>query len=383
MKFSWISATILFWLILLLDISGPPSSQSQVDRIAARNFPSVFQAWNPAENVKNEDKWTTLARHDLVFHAPDFFGLKWAGEFQGLSSSFTKESQESSLQLRKLLLGKNPNLIILAEIRYRDAHRSYLPDTHAWWKRKNGKLEVGWEEGGYYLLDFSNPTFHSQVARQAKAVMDSGFFDGIMLDWWEDDEDRLALVKAIRSEIGDSALILVNANDRKTPKTAAWVNGYFMECYKSKTAEEWKQITESLKWAENNLKEPRINCLETWFQESRGDLERMRATTTLSLTISDGYCLFSDPNPLPTPDHLHDWYEFWDQSLGRPKSKGLWQADGSIHREFDHGIAVHNPHGNKPVTVEFKKPHKAASSKSTGLTFTVQPGDGDLFLSGD
>ncbi|MBV5332780.1 hypothetical protein JZU54_04275 [bacterium] len=38
--------------------------------------------------------------------------------------------------------------------------------------------------------------------------------DGIMLDWWQDDDERLALVKAVRARIGEGALILANANDR-------------------------------------------------------------------------------------------------------------------------------------------------------------------------
>lgn len=361
--------------------TSPLPDSPTAQRISNRSFPSVFQAWNAADNLKDEDRWTTVARHDLVFHAPDFFGLKWEGEFQGLSVTFTKSSQEAALRTRKLLGEKNPNLVMLAELRYRDAHKSYLPESHAWWKRKDGKPIVGWEEGGYWILDYSNPDYRKQVARQAKAIMQSGVFDGLMLDWWEDDEDRLELIKSIRQEVGDSALILVNANDRKTPRTAAFVNGYFMECYKSKTAEDWQQIAETLAWAETNLKEPRINCMETWFHSSRNDLNLMRATTTLALTISDGYCLFSDPNPLPTPDHLHDWYDFWDCSLGKAKSKGSKKKDGSIHREFDGGLAVYNPLGNEPVTVSFTTLRRSASTKQLAMTFVVPAGDGDLFLS--
>ena len=52
--------------------------------------------------------------------------------------------------------------------------------------------------------------------------------------------------------------------------------------------------------------------------------EHLRATTTLSLVRSDGYALFSDPNPLPTPDHLHDWYPFWDKSLGKTAGDGVF-----------------------------------------------------------
>ncbi len=380
MNFRTIPCSLPFLLATALLAAEPTPVQTAAERIATRKFPSVYQAWNPADNLKDEDRWTTLARHDLVFHAPDFFALKWAGEFQGLSTTFTRDSQESAMRTRKMLLRKNPNLIILAELRYRDAHKSYLTENHTWWKRKDGKPVIGWEEGGYFLLDFSNPAYRSQVAQQAKAVMDSGVFDGLMLDWWEDDEDRLALVKTIRKEIGDTALILVNANDRKTPGTAKFVNGYFMECYKSKTVEDWTQIAETLEWAESNLKEPQINCIETWFHKSRNDLHLMRATTTLSLTLSDGYCLFSDPNPLPTPDHLHDWYEFWNPNLGRPKGTGGRKKDGSIRREFDHGLAVYNPLGNQPVTVNFTEAHTAASSKKSAMTFTVPPEDGELFL---
>jgi hypothetical protein len=46
--------------------------------------------------------------------------------------------------------------------------------------------------------------------------------------------------------------------------------------------------------AEGHLREPRVNCLETWYHKSRDDLNLMRATTTLALTRSEGYCLFSE-----------------------------------------------------------------------------------------
>ncbi|MEI8384021.1 MAG: hypothetical protein WCJ09_28170, partial [Planctomycetota bacterium] len=55
------------------------------------------------------------------------------------------------------------------------------------------------------------------------------------------------------------------------------------------------------------------------------------------------------------------------------------KEDGSIQREFDEGLVVYNPPGNKPVTISFTTPRTAASSKTTALKFTVSPGDGDLF----
>ena len=350
------------------------------ERVYHRTFPSIFQAWNAAE-IPGEEKWTSVARHDIVFHAPDFFGLRWDQRFQGLANAFTSDSIVAAKSIRQRLIERNPNIVILAELRYRDAHRSHLPDGHAWWMTKNGKPVIGWEEGGYFLLDFANPAYQDHIARQAKEVIATGVVDGIMLDWWDDDESRISLIQKIRRSIGADALIMVNANDRKVPRSAKYINGLFMECYKSSSPDDWKRITETLSWAEANVQRPRINCLEIWYQKSRADVALMRATTTLVLTMSDGYCLFSDPNPLPTPDHLHDWYPFWDCKLGKPTEKGRILPDGSFQRRFTNGLAVYNPPGNKPVTIQLAKPHTTVSKGTAGKRFTLPSGDGDIYLS--
>jgi len=70
---------------------------------------------------------------------------------------------------------------------------------------------IGWDEGGYIQLDFHQPEYRRHLALQAQAIMQTGVFDGIMLDGWSDDEDRLELVKAIRESIGEKALVLPNA----------------------------------------------------------------------------------------------------------------------------------------------------------------------------
>ena len=350
---------VLFVMAILLVVQSVASNKEPVERsvqqrIEARGFPSVFQAWNPATNVHDESPLHTVARHDLLWHGPEFFKLKWNNKHVGLADGFDAESVTNAKAFRQKLMGLNPNLILIAEIRYRDAHRSYLPDGHSWWLRdKQGRVVPGWDEGGFLCLDFHNPEFRRQVAKQAKAAVASGAVDGVMLDWWSDEADRLALVKEIRRAIGDNALILCNANDRTTPQTASYINGYFMECTESRTPEHWKRIADTLVWAEKNLRSPRVNCVETWFHKSRNDLNLMRATTTLALTLSNGYCLFSDPNPLPTPDHLHDWYPFWNKSLGRPVSEGAMAADGTVRREFDGGTVVYNPMGNKTIDLVF------------------------------
>jgi hypothetical protein len=362
-------------------LSATPAERPLIERIQVREFPSVFQAWSPAQSVHDDSPLHTVARHDLVFNGTEFFGLKWNRRPTGLADGFTAESIGRAKAFRQKLLALNPNVVLIAEIRYRDAHKTYLPEGHKWWLRDNqGKTVPGWEEGGFFCLDFHNAEFRSQVAKQAKAAVDSGAVDGVMLDWWSDDASRLALIREVRAAIGDKAIILANANDRQTPQTAPYINGFFMECTDSRTAQDWKRIADTLTWAEANLREPRINCLETWFHKSRDDLNLMRATTTLSLTHSDGYCLFSDPNPLPAPDHLHNWYPFWSKSLGKPVGKGTADSNGTVRREFENGTAVYNPMGNKAVSVTFSEKRRSAASGNTAQSHDVGSPDGDIFL---
>jgi len=350
-------------------------------RIAARDFPSVFQAWSPADNLPNKDRLAVMAMHDLVWHGPGGFGLVWDAKPQGLAEAFTPESIEAGRKIRRELLELNPNIILIAEIRYRDAHPGFLPEGHRWWKRdEQGNLVKGWGEGGYICLDFANPQFREHVAQRARAAVRSDIVDGIMLDWWRDDEDRLALVKAVRETIGDKYLIITNTNERTAPQSALYINGYFMECTRSRTPADWERIAATLRWAEKNLRRPRVNCIETWYHNSREDLHLMRATTTLALTHSDGYCLFSDPNPLPSGDHRHNWYPFWNKSLGKPISEGTDSKNGTVIREFENGTVVYNPMGNKTVNVVFSEVRRSAATGNSSKQHKLACPDGDIYL---
>ncbi len=351
------------------------------ERLANRSFPSVFQAWSPVENVPGLTRMEGIARHDLAWSAISLCGLRWDQHPSGLAKGFTPESIAAARKVRRKLLGLNPNLILIAEIRYRDAHTSFLPERHKWWLRdEDGQIVAGWEEGGYLCLDYKNREYCRHVAQRARAVVESGVADGILLDWWIDDEDRLALIKEIRAAIGDRPLIIVNANDRIAPLTAPYVNGFFMECYRSETAEDWRRIARTLTWAEQNLRPPHVNCVEVWFHKSRQDLNLMRAVTTLTLTHSDGYCLFSDPNPLPTPDHLHDWYPFWDKGLGKPLGAPVARPDGATTREYTHGTVVYNPMGNDPVEVVFETAHISRATSRKSRKHALPACDGDIYL---
>ena len=370
-----------------------------------RNYPSIFQAWSGIENRPDEDELHRVARHDLAFaHPYTLLRIAWNisedQPYSGLAIGLLSNQLDIAHKRKQELLSLNPHILLLVELRYRDARYVsrqnepfvenwwevgfYPPDSPYWLKDSNGKPVIGWGEDTNgdrkidqndrvlnYLIDFTNPEVQDLIVNQAVTLDKSGLFDGIMLDWWNEDyatspigvddwsatiltqeselEARLSILRKIRATVGDDFLIIVNANMRQIPKSAPYVNGIFMECYKQEhdkgySLDQILRIEETLLWAEQHLREPRINCLEGWrvVTEYMGDLntrvaERnseenrqwMRMITTLSLTHSDGYVLFGDDNAIPVSDHLHNWYDFWDADLGQPIQEKAIQYQGT------------------------------------------------------
>lgn len=376
------------------------SPETVTHRIGARTFPSVFQAWNPADNLPQEHPLDTAARHDLLWNVPEYFGLQWNNPSRLLSDGFVEASLVNGRSVRSALLERNPSIVLLSEVRWHDAPASDLPDTSAWWQRdSNGQRLVGWPEGTQYLLDWHDPDFRAQVANQAGALMTSDVVDGILLDWWSeetDDPDRLLLLEQVRQSIGPDALILVNSGLGTPLSSAAHINGLYMETTipsGAAEADEWQRAARTLLWAERSLCTPTLNALETWTctgappyrvpctPDARSRLNRMRATTTLVLTHSNGYALFADANGLPTADHLHDWYPFWDRSIGRPAGGLAQRSDGGVQRDFESGTVVYNPVDNRAILVTFDAPRRSVATGETASSFTVGALDGDLYLS--
>ena len=389
---------------------NPPETHSKPNevkletRIQSRDFPSVFQAWYgidmpdyPQDQL--EQRLTAAAKHDLLWEEPLsqlgegkplVLGLVWEGDYQGLASGFTAESLQQALANRKRLLELNPNMTFLFEIRWRDAPRSFLPEDSPFWKKdENGEVIKGWLGGWepFYMLNYDHPAFIENVARQAEIALQSGVYDGVMLDW----SGHLPIIQKVRAAIGKEGLIIVNIHDdiADGERYKDYINGAFMELnpedYSTLSASgsdrnlrNWGTIREALLWFEDNFQSPVINCLEVW--GDRKDLARMRATTTLALTHSNAYVLYGDPNPLPTPDHLHDWYAFWDVPLGTPQGSMQQLENGAFLREFEGGTVVYNHYGNGPVNITFDQGKKRISTGETGKRFSIADRDGDIFL---
>ena len=388
-------AASIFWLTACNDSNPTRHLDDLANRVNQRHFPSVFMAWNPIDMKDEfpletlEQRLTAAAKHDLLweepisqlsFNTPLVLGLHWQHQHAGLASQFTPDSLAQALANRVRLLEKNPNMVMLMEVRWRDAPNSYLPEDSPFWQRDaKGQRVEGWDGGPepYYMLNYTHPDFLKRIGEMSRLAVESGVYDGIMLDW----SGHIEVVKAVRAAIDEKAVINVNLHDRieDAEPFQQYINGSFMECNPGHSQLcSWSGMAKALDFFETKFREPRINGIEVW--GDRSDLQRMRAATALALTKSNGYVLYGDTNKLPTPDHLHDWYSYWDINLGEPVSDAVQLENGALQRQYQKGVVVFSPEGTLPVKVHFDTVHLRVSDQSQGQNFELAPIDGDIFL---
>ena len=249
-----------------------------------------------------------------------------------------------------------------------------------------------------------------------------------MLDWWRDEwhdsseaqyyaydvsEAAITMLRRIREAVGDDFLIIVNANETKIPRSAPYVNGMYMETISSPlhgyTHQELIEIESTLLWGEQYLREPLINCLRgkglpSEPSESPRNQQWMRLFTTMSLTHSDGYVLYTPGISFNTHTHEyeiweghsevheqgelhahteHYWYPFYEAPLGSPVgAKGqLYEAiEGLFIREFTNGWAVYNRSG-KAQQIELPEKVSGVGSGVNDERSHVLPDlDGEIYL---
>ena len=393
------------------------------NRITDREYPSVLAAWH---NIINRPTllWDErLVYHDLYFHSL-MFGLHWRWSPTGMTIS---GDFQAAKQQRDKMLKENPNMIFLVGIYYYGVDPSVYPypdDWEYWLRDESGNRiqDEGWHE---LLIDYTHPSVQDFFVKQVVEVAKCGIYDGIFLDWWQDDQalspfyqsDRIdakvSILQKIREVVRDDFLIIVNGLHSKIPHSAPYVNGTFMETGHyhpgGYTHRELQEIESTLLWSEENLRSPQINSLEGWgLAEEPLDSQRnrqwMRVFTTLSLTHSDGYVSYvtgisslihTHQYPIweGHPDehargeshdhtHQHYWYDFWDADLGQPVSeKGQLYGgrDGLFIREFTNGWAVYNRSG-KAQKIQLIESATGVASDITGISHTVPDLDGEIFL---
>ena len=383
-------------------------------RLQNRTFPSVVGAFaKPTDTqiigLNHLSSIEQLALHDLTWRGPSYFGLTYTDTPQGWKlAGFVEKAQ----QIRDDLLALNPNMIFLVEVRVRDAWIGYYPEDFPYWLRdENGDI-IKTPSGSFLITDFTQPGMQDIIVQQATAVAQCGLFDGIYFDWFHEHLDVLPnyysleeelrakddIFQRIRAAVPDNLLVLIGTNRARIPRKAWGTNGTFMETLRDKerglsvgindgpyTYRGLIEIEDTLLWAEENLREPQINCLEGWGipdepPDSPTNLRFMRLFTTMSLTCSDGYVLYGIDNT-----HQHIWYDFWDANLGRPigPKAQRYQEDieGLYIREFTNGWAVYNRSG-QPQTITLPQDVTAVGNADlrSSTTHLLPDLDGEIYL---
>lgn len=407
-----------------------PLGPSVVARIVSRDLPSVFQAWDNLIGSEDAELYAEqIARHDL--HWSPFFELQWdtssAEPTYGLSTRLGGDMEKAkAIREQRLLL--NPNLVFLVEIRLHNYFGldALPPDSNFWLRDVIGtniKNSVAWNE---YSLNILNSELQQLLINRIVGIAECGLFDGVLLDGFlnqgagyyshlnigtdeEIIEAHAQILKGVREQVRDDFLILVNAGDGKVPVHSEYVNGSFMEIgpwhqggYSYKYLSE---VENTLLWNEKNLRSPQINSLRPqgfgqYSPDAPENKRWMRLFTTMSLTHSDGYILYTtgrsdffngfDEKGEFIPHHEHIWYDFWNAPLGRPiggnESKGVLHKtskgvtiDGLFIREFTNGWAVYNRSG-KVQEIRLPEQGTGVESGLRNTSHTIPDLDGEIYL---
>ena len=424
-----------------VDISSVPSNLTEFlydptsniqgfpirNRITDRKHPSVFAAWHNIINRPTLSWDERLVYHDLYFCWP-MFGLGWRSTPIGMNTGMKifGDSQVAQ-QLRDKMLKQNPNMIFLAGIYYYGANPNLYPYPDDWkyWLRDESGNRIPDKGWGELLIDYTLPGAQDLLVRQVLKIAEYGIYDGIFLDWWQEDkalepfyngdrvDAKISILQKIREAVSEDFLIIVNTHLSKIPRSATYVNGAFMKVSQDKadgyTHRELQEIESTLLWSEENFRYPQINSLEgqgieTEPLDSPKNQQWMRVFTTLSLTHSNGYVSYvtgissqyhthqypiweghSEEHARGEPhDHTHQhyWYDFWDADLGQPVSgKGqLYHGrDGLFIREFSNGWVVYNRSG-KEQQIQLPMQATGVASRISSTSHVVPDLDGEIFI---
>ena len=420
------------------DINVPPIET----RLKHRGFPSVFMPWSAIQNLPMR----VTADQRIAYH-----DLMWDAEYGSQYFSVTHQliDPENNFYWEKAktrqMLEANPNLIFIISLPVALIHPdSYLfqkvlsDDGFPWRRDADGNREP--DGYGAYWVDYTQSKAHTMFAAHAKALKDCGY-DGILIDLWQEHHDpvyrqgQVNVLKAIRTAVGDDFLILINTNDEINESSAPYVNGLFMETFRALSKNYSHQgmiaLENTLRWAAEHLKAPVVNCLEgegiaSESPMSPANLRDMRRMTTLALTHSNGYAMYTmgvqagEPHkhdadyegphfshergdPLATAhtldhenlahDHHHEhyWYDFYDAPLGQPVGglaetyqtpKGVSINDLFI-REFTNGWAVYNRSGRQHLIRLPENVSGVASGVENKRWHTIGDLDGEIYLKVD
>lgn len=398
-----LSKVLQFGYTETCDLERTPSIS---ERLANRDFPSVFAAWGNIINIPSLG-WHDLMPYHDYYKSGQAFQLRWLSTPEGTRTYLHVETARKE---REELLSLNPNMLFIVTSNFGAANPGEYPDDWPYWVRDESG-NIVYTGVDHPLIDFTYPEYQDYVVRQAVMFAQCGLYDGIFFDWWADEwkhredpifhhyahdvhEAAINILRRVREAVGDEFLIVVNSGKSKVPRSAPYINGMFMETIGGYDHQGLAEIESTLLWGEQHLREPKVNTLEGWSKyldellDSPSNQQWMRLFTTMSLTHSDGFVLYSAGNDF---HHNHYWYDFYDAPLGRPiggdESKGIFYEnpkgeviEGMFIREFTGGWAVYNRSGKQRRVYLPEKGTGVASGVENKHWHTLGDLDGEIYL---
>ena len=395
----------------------PPFAPSVTERMESRSFPSIVQVWGGISwsRVLNRPDLSFeehITLHDLYF-SPTFGTILWdvtpTEPASGIATRMAGDL-EYAREVRQRWLDQNPNMVFLRamQIHERGSLGVFPPDSDFWLRDEHGNV-VRKLNTGEPLTNFLKPEVQQLIIDRIIAIGQCGLYDGLFLDGFarngtgfsgralypHTDEEMiqayLNIFRAVRPQLRDDFLILVNGNDTKPDRYAEFINGGFMEIGKNHPGGYshggLHKIEGVLSWVQENLRSPQITCLYAQGMDiepldGSNNLRWMRVITTLSMTHSDGYAVYRGIR-----GSAHFWYPFWDTDLGHPigpKAQLYRNVNGLFIREFTNGWAVYNRSGAaQTITLPASAtPVSDRGNNAASQTHLLPDLDGEIYLKG-
>ena len=416
---------------------------SVMEKVQTRSLPSITAPWAEWFVNKHQLSYAEMtASHDM-FWSPEF-GLRFQRTDKDVS--LVGDWIEARRQ-QEALLDLNPNMILLCEVNMRGADPGslflkelYSGDDFPWITDASGAIILGTPAEQYtdLLIDFTHPIAQDIIVAQVIAVAESGLWDGILFSYWNEKSTvlkgyrsyaaeqnaRESILQRIRDAVEDDFLIIVGSTG-KLRFGAPYINGIILYNGHQDFIKDQHtgliELESNLLWAEKNLREPRINYLQAKGIASELPLsptnqQAMRCFTTVSLTHSDGFCLYTmgvewgeqhphddfywnypykhtnweywnqHTNSHDTFLHAHGgahyWYDFWDADLGHPigkKGQLYLNREGLFIREFTQGWVIYNRSG-KAQKIYLPESATGVASGITETSHIVPDLDGEIYL---
>ena len=204
-------------------------------------------------------------------------------------------------------------------------------------------------------------------------------------------EGMTRLLQITRELLGPDAIIIGNPGSEWSANSPFfnYANGHIQEC--ALGIQSWSNRDFAKVWEvyERNMQTPappsRINWIDADTNNVKYDpfdtnlppteLQKMRYGLSIAL-LDDGYYGFDIGN------EFHNtiwWFPEYDANLGLAKGKAQKRTDGTWIREFQNGVVVVNPAGSTS-TIKFNTIYQDVTTGIKGISFTVQPQDGRIFL---